>query len=117
MKIDIETIKKLQGMLSSLEEEGISFSDDSGYLTEQEYGELPEEIELETIDLQFPDDQEYTIIDVEDFLEYMSEIDTIKRVDKTTVQTNHIVQTIISSNRMALRINSIHFLFQVMESM
>lgn len=100
MKVDIETLKKLQGMLSSLEEEGISFSDESGYLTEKEYGELPEDMELETIDLQFPDDQEYTIIDVEDFLEYMSEIDTIKRVDKTTVQTNHIVQTIISSNRM-----------------
>ena len=40
MKVDIETLKKLQGMLSSLEEEGISFSDESGYLTEEEYGEL-----------------------------------------------------------------------------
>lgn len=100
MKVDIETLKKLQGMLSSLEEEGISFSDDSGYLTEEEYEEVPDEIEIEEITLSFPDDQDYSIYSTEDFMEYMAEIDSIKRVDKTTVRTNHIIQTIISSSRM-----------------
>ena len=100
MKVDIETLKKLQGMLSSLEEEGISFSDDSGYLTEEEYEEVPDEIEIEEITLSFPDDQEYSIYPIEDFIEYMEEIDSIKRVDKTTVRTNHIIQTLISSSRM-----------------
>ena len=100
MKVDIELLKKIQGLLSSLEEEDIYYSDDSGYLAEEKYDELPGEMEMETINIQFPDDQDYTILDVEDFLEYMSEIDTIKRIDKTTVRTDHIVQTIISSNRM-----------------
>lgn len=55
-------------MLSSLEEDSISFSDDSGYLSEEEYEEIPDEIEIEEITLSFPDDQEYSIYPIEDFL-------------------------------------------------
>ena len=100
MKVDIETLNRIQRMLSSLEEENISFSDDSGYLTEEEYVEIPDEIEIEEITLSFPDDQEYSIYSLEDFMEYMAEINSIKRVDNTTVRTDHIIQTIISSSRM-----------------
>ena len=100
MKIDVEQLKKIQGWLSALSEYGVDLSGDGGYLDVEEYEELPGEMEIEEICLSFPDDQEYYSISLEDFCDYMSDFDTIRRDGDTIVRTNHIIQAVINSERM-----------------
>ena len=73
--------------------------DEGGYLGEKYYDELPEEMEIDEICLVFPDDQDVFDIEPELFLEYMREINTLRRVDGVIVRTDHIIQATISSAR------------------
>ncbi len=47
------------------------------------------------ISLSFPDDVYSAHYEIEEFLDYMSDIDTFKEVDKTTSRTDHIRQTVL----------------------
>lgn len=100
MKINIEQLKQIQEKLSKLSEYGIGINDESGYLAEDEYDELPDEMEIEDISFTFPDDQDYNSVDLEDFLDYTSEgIETIRKVEETMVRNGNIVQAVINSVR------------------
>lgn len=99
MKIEINQLNTIKQALSDLSDFGIDYEDDSGYLNEEELEELPDEMEVEDVCLRFPDDQDYTLVDTEVFLSYMSEIATLRRVDDKTVRTQHYIQTKISSPR------------------
>lgn len=98
MKVGIEQLKQIKVFLSGLADDAIDAEWD-GYLDEEEEDELPDEMEIEDIRLTFPDDQDFTCIPLEDFLYYMKEIESIRRVDDTIVRTDHIVQAIIHSIR------------------
>lgn len=51
--------------------------------------------EPDGISLSFPDDVYSAHYEIEEFLDYMSDIDTFKEVDKTTSRTDHIRQTVL----------------------
>lgn len=53
-------------------------------------GDEPDEISLE-----FPDDAYNAYYGIEEFLDYMSDIDTFQEIDKTTSRTDHIRQTVL----------------------
>ena len=100
MKISIEDLKRIQEWLKMLSDYCIELSDSDGYLDEEEYSELPDKMEIEDIPLEFPDDQEVTVVPTEDFVTYMSEMDMIRRVGDCIVRTDHVIQTVINSNRL-----------------
>ena len=99
MKVNHDQLKRLQEYLSILAEDGIDMADDGGYLSGTEYVELPDEIEVEEIRLNFPDDQEIYCIEPENFCSYMEELGALRRDGEGIVRTNHIVQAVISSIR------------------
>lgn len=99
MKVSIEQLKEIQSYLEMLSNDGIDMPDEGGYLGEKDYDELPDEMEIDEICLDFPDDQEVFGIEPEPFLEYMREIKTLRRVDGVIVRTDHIIQATISSTR------------------
>ena len=99
MKVSIEQLKEIQSYLEMLSNDGIDMPDEGGYLGEKDYDELPDEMEIDEICLDFPDDQEVFGIEPESFLEYMREIKTLRRVDGVIVRTDHIIQATISSTR------------------
>lgn len=99
MKVSIEQLKEIQSYLEMLSNDGIDMPDEGGYLGEKDYDELPDEMEIDEICLDFPDDQEVFGIELEPFLEYMREIKTLRRVDGVIVRTDHIIQATISSTR------------------
>lgn len=94
--IDKETRRKIQGYLDFLQENYEIENDYTNYFDEDEE-EIPDEFEDEDIVLDFPQDYDGVSYSSEEFLDYMSDIDSLVEVDKTTVRTNHIRQTIISS--------------------
>lgn len=94
--IDKETRRKIQGYLDFLQENYEIENDYTNYFDEDE-GEIPDEFEDEDIVLDFPQDYDGVSYSSEEFLDYMSDIDSLVEVDKTTVRTNHIRQTVISS--------------------
>lgn len=99
MKINIEQLKCIRTLLTSLADDNIDAEWD-GYLNDEDDNDLPDEIELDEIRLSFPDDQDYCHISPDEFLLYMNDIASIRRVGDTIVRTNHIVQAVISSSRM-----------------
>ena len=94
--IDKETRRKIQGYLDFLQENYEIENDYTNYFDEDE-GEIPDEFEDEDIVLDFPQDYDGVSYSSEEFLDYMSDVDSLVEVDKTTVRTNHIRQTVISS--------------------
>ena len=94
--IDKETRRKIQGYLDFLQENYEIENDYTNYFDEDEE-EIPDELENEDIVLDFPQDYDGVSYSSEEFLEYMSDIDSLVEVDKTTSRTNHIRQTVISS--------------------
>ena len=92
-KSQLETIRNYLSVLSKF---GIDYEDLDGYLDEEEYDEIPDEIEFNSICLLFPDDQERYEISLEDFLSYMAEIDSLVEVGQTGVRTAHYRQVLIS---------------------
>ena len=54
---------------------------------------------FENICLDMPDDGYDTVYGVDQFLDYMSDISSFKKVDSSTVRTKHIRQTIIDTSR------------------
>ena len=51
--------------------------------------------EPDGISLEFPDDAYNAYYGIEEFLDYMSDIDTFQEIDKTTSRTDHIRQTVL----------------------
>lgn len=94
--IDKETRRKIQGYLDFLQENYEIENDYTNYFDEDEE-EIPDELEDEDIVLDFPQDYDCVSYSSEEFLDYMSDIDSLVEVDKTTVRTNHVRQTVISS--------------------
>ena len=97
MKVNHDQLRILQKYVSVLSEYGIDMPDDSDYLSETEYEELPDEIEIDEVRLIFPDDQDVFCIEPEKFLSYMEEIQTLRSEDRIIIRTDHIVQAKISS--------------------
>lgn len=54
---------------------------------------------IEDISLSMPDDGYDTVYSVDQFLDYMSDISSLRKVDNSTVRTKHIRQTIIDTSR------------------
>jgi len=54
-----------------------------------------EEDEPDGISLSFPDDVYRAHYEIDEFLDYMSDIETFEEVDKTTSRTDHIRQTVL----------------------
>lgn len=100
MKVDKTALKQIQEWLSLLSDYYIDLSDDSEFFDEDKLEELPDEVEIEEMCLSFPDDQEYSYISPEDFIFYMSEINSLRRDGDAIVRTDHIIQAVISSERM-----------------
>lgn len=94
--IDKETRRKIQRSLDYLQKNFEIENDYTNYFEEDE-SEIPDEFEDENIVLNFPQDYDGVSYRSEEFLNYMSDIESLVEVDKTTVRTNHIRQTIISS--------------------
>lgn len=97
MKVNHDQLRTLQKYASILSEYGIDMPDDSDYLSETEYEELPDEIEIDEVRLIFPDDQDIFCIEPEKFLSYMEEIQKLRSEDRIIIRTDHIVQAKISS--------------------
>lgn len=97
MKVNIEELKHLQELLAILSKDGIDLADKGDYLSEDEYDELPDEMEIDEIRLFFPDDQDVFCITPEDFLKYMEDLNTIRQPNEIIVRTDHIIQAKISS--------------------
>ena len=94
--IDKETRRKIQRCLDYLQKNFEIENDYTNYFEEDE-SEIPDEFEDENIVLNFHQDYDGVSYSSEEFLNYMSDIESLVEVDKTTVRTNHIRQTIISS--------------------
>ena len=94
--IDKETRRKIQRCLDYLQKNFEIENDYTNYFEEDE-SEIPDEFEDENIVLNFPQDYDGVSYSSEEFLNYMSDIESLVEVDKTTVRTSHIRQTIISS--------------------
>lgn len=91
-----EERKKLQDYLNYLlDTYEIGNSEDDFYSEEED--EWPDEFDIESIGLDFPYEYENPSYPIEEFMNYMSDIETLVEIDKTTVRTNHIRQTIIDS--------------------
>lgn len=100
MKINIEKLKQIQEWLKTLSEYSIDLSESDGYLDNEEYSELPDEMDIEDVPLEFPGDQEVAVVPTEYFVFYMSEMDKIRRVGDCIVRTDHVIQAIVNSNRL-----------------
>ena len=100
MKINKELQIKIRGWIDYLSENFIDLSGDSEILYEEDYDKLSDEIEIDDICFSFPDDQEHYYISIEDFISYMTEIESLRREDDSIVRTDHIIQAVISSGRM-----------------
>lgn len=100
MTIKKELLKEIQAWVDFLSENSIDLSGDSEDLYEEDSEKLPEEMEIEDICLSFPDDQEHSIVSVEDFILYMTEIESLRRHGDSIVRTDHVIQAVISSGRM-----------------
>lgn len=88
--------KKLQDYLNYLlDTYEIGNSEDDFYSKEED--EWPDEFDIESIGLDFPYEYENPSYPIEEFMDCMSDIETLVEIDKTTVRTNHIRQTIIDS--------------------
>ncbi len=94
-----EQLKECQKYIEQLAEYGIDLAESDGYIDNEKYDELPDEMEIEDITLSFPDDQDYYSISPENFLEYMREINSLKK-ESEIVRTDTIIQVAISSARM-----------------
>ncbi len=91
-----EERKKLQDYLNYLlDTYEIGNSEDDFYSEEED--EWPDEFDIESIGLDFPYEYENPSYPIEEFMDCMSDIETLVEIDKTTVRTNHIRQTIIDS--------------------
>lgn len=99
MTVNLAQLNQIKEQLEIVASFGVETSDVDAYLLEEEVDELPDEMEIDEICLTFPDDIDYTKIPTEDFIDYMTDIGSIKRLDRKTVLTNHISQTVISSSR------------------
>lgn len=95
-KIDKETRRKIQEGLDYLQKNFEIDNDYINYFDEAEE-EIPEEFDDEDVFLNFPEDFDAVAYGSDEFLDYMSDIHSLVEVDKTTVRTNHIRQTVISS--------------------
>ena len=100
MKIKKEKLEQMRSWLSILADVDIEHDDPSGYLDEEEFEEIPDEVEIENVCLSFPGDQEYANYSIEEFSLYMSELDTLRKLNDYIVRTDYIIQAIISSSRM-----------------
>ena len=76
--------KQLQEFFTLLEDDSVSC-------------QIDEDEECVLVD--FPDEMDASSYDVDDFLDYMSDIKTLKRVNNSTVSTKHVRQIIIDTNR------------------
>lgn len=83
---NVECYTENDSIIDEFEKEGISEKDIAD--------ELDDDF---TIDVSFPDEMDYTAYSADKFCEYMNEIDSFTEVDKSTVRTTHIRQTIIDS--------------------
>lgn len=88
-----ETRIKIQDCLKYLEEK-YEIENRMDYISEDD---MPDMIEDEEVEIDFPDDFDVAAYNYESFLDYMSDIETLQEVDKTTVRTSHIRQTVIDS--------------------
>lgn len=73
---------------------------ENDYYIENDFKEDIEEAEPEGcnitgISIRFPDDMDYSFYTVDEFLDYMSDINTFEEVDKTTARTSHVRQSVI----------------------
>ena len=100
MKINKELQIKIRGWIEYLSENCIDLSGDNEELLDDDYDKLPDEIEIDDICFSFPDDQEHYYISIEDFISYMTEIESLRREGDSIVRTDHIIQAVISSGRM-----------------
>lgn len=76
--------KQLQEFFTLLEDDSVSC-------------QIDEDEECVLVD--FPNEMDTSSYDVDDFLDYMSDIKTLKRVNNSTVSTKHVRQIIIDTNR------------------
>ena len=76
--------KQLQEFFTLLEDDSVSC-------------QIDEDEECVLVD--FPNEMNTSSYDVDDFLDYMSDIKTLKRVNNSTVSTKHVRQIIIDTNR------------------
>ena len=91
-----EERKKLQDYLNYLlDTYEIGNSEDDFYSEEED--EWPDVFDIESIGLDFPYEYENPSYPIKEFMDCMSDIETLVEIDKTTVRTNHIRQTIIDS--------------------
>ena len=91
-----EERKKLQDYLNYLQDTyEIGNSEDDFYSEEED--EWPDEFDIQSISLDFPYEYDNPCYPIEEFMDYMSDIESLVEIDKTTVRTNHIRQTIIDS--------------------
>ena len=91
-----EERKKLQDYLNYLQDTyEIGNSEDDFYSEEED--EWPDEFDIKSILLDFPYEYDNPCYPIEEFMDYMSDIESLVEIDKTTVRTNHIRQTIIDS--------------------
>ena len=91
-----EERKKLQDYLNYLQDTyEIGNSEDDFYSEEED--EWPDEFDIQSISLDFPYEYDHPCYPIEEFMDYMSDIESLVEIDKTTVRTNHIRQTIIDS--------------------
>lgn len=97
MKISIEQLKKIKTSLNILSKDGIELVDYCDFFNEEEYDELSDKIELDSICFFFPDDQDSSSYPPETFLDYMDELNSIRQTDDMIVRTDHIIQVKISS--------------------
>lgn len=89
--MDKDTRLLIEKYLEKLEEDyGVTYDWDSDSRDTDKVGD-----EIDGISLSFPDDVYSAHYEIEEFLDYMSDIDSYKEVDKTTSRTDHIRQTVL----------------------
>lgn len=99
MIVSKSQLKQIKDQLELAASFGVDTSDVGYYLLEEDFDELPDEIQIDDICLTFPDDIDITNVPIEEFIVYMTDIGSIKRLDRKTVLTDHISQTVILSSR------------------
>ena len=98
MIVSKSQLKQIKDQLEIAATFGVDTSDVDDFLFEEDVDELPDEMQIDSICLTFPDDIDFTDVPIEEFVVYMTEIGSIKRLDRKTVLTDHISQTVISSS-------------------
>lgn len=99
MIVSKSQLKQIKDQLELAASFGVDTSDVGYYLLEEDFDELPDEMQIDDICLSFPDDIDITNVPIEEFIVYMTDIGSIKRLDRKTVLTDHISQTVILSSR------------------